>query len=148
MVALSAEELDLIATAAGQQDMAVGAWVGEAAVRVARQGLMPTSNVEEEMRALMMMRSEIMENRRLLKIAGGNLNDVARHANSTGTIHAATAQVLGRLDASVKASDAVVRNLDSAMNLLVDKLRATSRRRKPAPVAADTEMDFDPDDLD
>jgi hypothetical protein len=37
--------------------------------------------------------AELVEHRRVLHNVGGNLNDVSRHANSTGELHAATARV-------------------------------------------------------
>jgi hypothetical protein len=107
--------------------MALSAWVGEAAVRVARQKVLPLSTLAEEMRALMMLREELADVRRLLRIAGGNLNDVARHANSTGEIHAATGRVLARMDATANTIVDIVINLDKSTNALGRKLR-----RRPA----------------
>ena len=43
MVALSEEEAALIREAAERDNMALGAWVGEAAVRSARNKVLPTS---------------------------------------------------------------------------------------------------------
>jgi len=40
------------------------------------------------------LRAELMEARRVLTNVGGNLNDVARHANSTSEVHEATGRVL------------------------------------------------------
>lgn len=61
-----------------------------------------------------------------MRIAGGNLNDVARHANSTGEIHAATGHVLARTDAAVRVVHEVVANLYELEAALGSKLR---RRR-------------------
>lgn len=45
------------------------------------------------MQELMGLRAELVQHRRILRNVGGNLNDVARHANSTSEVHMATARV-------------------------------------------------------
>lgn len=126
MVALSLEEAALLRIAADRDGMALGAWVGEAALRVARQGVTPTSSAGEDMQALMVMRAEVMEHRRLLRNVGGNLNDVARHANSTGAIHVSTTRVLSRVEDLVARVDELVGNLDA----LTRALRRSLQRGK------------------
>lgn len=130
MVALSEEEAALIREAAERDNMALGAWVGEAAVRSARNKVLPTSSTGEAMQGLMMMRAEAAELRRLLKIAGGNLNDVARWANSTGKIHAATQKVLARVGTVTEQAAELIGGYDQAVRLLRDDLLSERRRRR------------------
>jgi hypothetical protein len=92
MVALSDSEFAEVSAAAGRDGMAAGAWLGVLGVRGAA-GPGPALDLAPLMRELMMLRAELMENRRVLTNIGGNLNDVARHANTTGHMHVATAMV-------------------------------------------------------
>ena len=48
-----------------------------------------------------MASQELADARRLVRNVGGNLNDVAKHANATGEIHAGTRQVLGMVARAV-----------------------------------------------
>ena len=82
------------------------------------------------MQGLMMMRAEAAELRRLLKIAGGNLNDVARWANSTGKIHAATQKVLARVGTVTEQAAELIGGYDQAVRLLRDDLLSERRRRR------------------
>ncbi|MCU1654612.1 MAG: hypothetical protein JWQ60_5761 [Pseudonocardia sp.] len=93
----SADELAVVSAAAERAGLAVGAWVGQEIVRVASgvKRSAPAPVWRENAQDLMRLESELMEHRRVLRNVGGNLNDVARHANVTGQLHAATGQVLG-----------------------------------------------------
>lgn len=93
-VSLSDEELALVVAAAQRAGLAPRAWLGEAAVRAATEGSGPASAWGPVMRELMMVRAELMDKRGLLGNATSNLNQMAKHANSTGQLHAATANVL------------------------------------------------------
>ena len=57
---------------------------------------------------LMAQRAEVMETRRVLRNIGGNLNDVAKHANATGELHVATARVLELVARAVARTDEAV----------------------------------------
>ncbi len=89
---LSDDELAAVAEAAGRAGMAPGAWLGETAVRAA-EAASPDARVQAGLAGLAPLYSELMEQRRVLRNVGGNLNDVARHVNSTGALHPSTAQV-------------------------------------------------------
>jgi hypothetical protein len=41
----------------------------------------------------MVLHAELMDGRRILRNVGGNLNDVARHANSTREVHQETRRI-------------------------------------------------------
>lgn len=92
-VSLSADEATAIRAAASAAGMAEAAWAGVVLLReinTRRGGFVRASS---EMQELMVLRDELAELRRVLRNIGGNLNDVAKHANSTGEVHAATARV-------------------------------------------------------
>lgn len=130
MVALSEEEAALLHAAAAREGMSLGAWIGDAAVRVAQQAVKPQSSAGEHMQGLMVLRGELADARRILRIAGGNLNDVARHANSTGEIHAATTRVLGRVNAAVTHLERLVDLVDLGVAFFRSELTGKPRRRR------------------
>jgi hypothetical protein len=73
----------------------------------------------------MMLRAEVAEARRVLTNVGGNLNDVARHANSTGEIAAETERVLGLVARAVRRVEDAVGHVDELAALARrDRLRA------------------------
>lgn len=114
-VSLSDLELAVVAAAAAKEGVAKGAWLGEVGVRTAKQEHAPPELTAwgPVMTQLIVERAELMEARRVLRVAGGNLNDVARHANSTGEVHAATLRVLERVQRTVDRVDEVVAGLDA-----------------------------------
>jgi hypothetical protein len=129
MVALSEEEAEVIRAAAAKDNMALGAWIGEAAVRSARNGVLPVSSESEAMQTLMVLQGEIADLRRLFRIAGGNLNDVARWANSAEQLHTATGRVMERVDrVSGDALDVMDRCRD-ALSLVRERLLQERRQR-------------------
>jgi hypothetical protein len=129
-VALSVQEAAVVRIAAARAGMAVGAWLGQAGVRAAVLEVQPGAvDSAEQMQQLMMVRAEVMETRRVLRNIGGNLNDVAAHANSTGEIHPATQQVLQLVERAVARVDAVVADLDAAITAGVQALQASRRSR-------------------
>jgi hypothetical protein len=106
-VLFSDEELAAVATAAEQAGMAARAWVGEVSVRAAEEGPEQTSGPLARVvaRELIVLLGELRETRRVLTNIGGNLNDVARHVNSTGELAAETEAVqllVARVVASVE----------------------------------------------
>jgi hypothetical protein len=103
----SDEELAAVATAAERAGMAARAWVGEVSVRAAEEGPEQTSGPLARVvaRELIVLLGELRETRRVLTNIGGNLNDVARHVNSTGELAAETETVqllVARVVASVE----------------------------------------------
>jgi methyl-accepting chemotaxis protein len=70
---------------------------------------------------LMNLHAELMDGRRILRNVGGNLNDVARHANSTREVH----QEIRRIEALVES---VVQRLDETVSS-IGELMALARER-------------------
>jgi hypothetical protein len=98
---LSDFEVAALRAAAARAGQAVAAWLGEAGVAAATAGRGPASSWSGVMQALMVARAELTDARRLLRNVGGNLNDVAVHANATGALHPATLRVLGLVERAV-----------------------------------------------
>ena len=90
---MSADEAAAIREAASAAGMAEASWVGTVVTRAldTRPGVF--GRARGEMQELMVLRDEIAELHRVLRNIGGNLNQVAKHANSTGQLHAGTASV-------------------------------------------------------
>ncbi len=128
-VALSVQEAAVVRIAAARAGMAVGAWLGQAGIRAAVLVQPGAAEGAEQMQQLMMARAEVMETRRVLRNIGGNLNDVAAHANSTGEIHPATQQVLQLVERAVARVDVVVADLDATTTAGVKALQASRRRQ-------------------
>ena len=124
MVWLSESELAQITGMAARDGLGVSAWLGQAGVRLAQR---QTTANELTMRggarvqALMVAYHGLMDLRRILRNVGGNLNDVARHANSTGTLAAETVQVQALVAR-------VVLRVDTALGTLLEVLDATGVR--------------------
>jgi hypothetical protein len=68
------------------------------------------------MQRLMTAHAELMNTRRVLRNVGGNLNDVARHANSTGTLPVETRQVQAMVARRVLQIDPVLAALLEALD--------------------------------
>jgi hypothetical protein len=122
-VTFSEQELAEVSAAAERAGLAVGAWVGQEIVRVARgvKRSAPAPVWRESAQDLMRLEAELMEHRRVLRNVGGNLNDVARWANSTGELHAATAHVQ---DLVAKAVEKVEQTVAQVSDLAVTTMIA------------------------
>ena len=100
-----------IAAMAAREGLAVGAWLGEAGVRSAQNQAAAaelTTRRGPRVQELMLAYAGLMDVRRILRNVGGNLNDVARHANSTGILAPETAQVQALVARVVARVDTVV----------------------------------------
>lgn len=118
-VSFSESEWAAIEAAAARAAMAPGAWVGESAARAAElPGLVvPGARVSagsagSRMQGLMGLRSELMEDRRVLRNVGGNLNDIARVANTDGVIESTVSQVAQMVVRAVNRIDRTVEEID------------------------------------
>ena len=121
---LSDLELAAVTVAAARAGRAVSAWVGEAAFAAATQGRGPARSWAGRMQALMMASQELADARRLVRNVGGNLNDVAKHANATGEIHAGTRQVLGMVARAVTRVEAAAAAMEAAVKeTRIERLR-------------------------
>jgi hypothetical protein len=117
-VSVSAWELAQVTAGAGREGMAAAAWLGEIGVRAAaRRGDTAAAAPGECMQELMVAHAGLMDLRRILRNVGGNLNDVARHANSTGTLAAETGRVRDLVARVVLRVDAAVAELGGLMAL-------------------------------
>ncbi|WP_224389087.1 MobC family plasmid mobilization relaxosome protein [Pseudonocardia sp. ICBG1293] len=81
------------------------------------------------MQALMGLRSELMEDRRVLRNVGGNLNDVARVANSDGVVDASAGRVLELVSRAVERIDATVVAVDEQVGVERAVVRSRARSR-------------------
>lgn len=124
-VSLSDAEMAQVRAAAARDGVSTAAWLGEAGLRVARSesGAAPAAAWGTVMQQLMVLRGELMEHRRVLRNAGGNLNDVARHANSTGELHPATAAVQRLVARAVGQVEQAVAQVDTALGKAAGQLR-------------------------
>jgi hypothetical protein len=139
LVWLSEWEMAQIQTNAVREGMAVAAWLGVVGVRAAAgdddaegDGMPATPGAF--MQRLMCAQAELMDSRRVLRNVGGNLNDVARHANSTGRLAVETAQVQALVARAVTRVDVAVADMAGLLAAAQRaQLRATRRARRPAP---------------
>ena len=129
MVWLSDDELAAVKAAAERDGMATGAWLGEVGVRAARTAAQPEPGWDGAMRESMVLRGELAEARRVLRNVGGNLNDVARHANATGELHAATANVMAIVARVVATVDEAVGHVADLTAAARSELLAERRPR-------------------
>lgn len=90
-VTLSDAEYLPIHAAAVRAGISDASWLGQIGARVAAQpgATSPPREWGEAMQTLMTVRAELMEDRRVLRNVGGNLNDLARLANTHGGAPAA-----------------------------------------------------------
>jgi hypothetical protein len=103
-------EWAVIAIVADRDGKRPGAWAQQAAYEAAvRQNLGKRTDLD----AVAALTAALREHRRVLTNIGGNLNDVARVANSTGAIENATvAHTVMRLIGNVvRTSDVLVRDI-------------------------------------
>ena len=132
VVWLSESELAQITGMAAREGLGVSAWLGQAGVRLAQcHGTAGESTMRggSGVQAVMVTYQGLMDVRRILRNIGGNLNDVARHANSTGTLPAETRQVQALVARRVlqinPMLDALVEALEAA------GIRVRTRGRQP-----------------
>lgn len=124
MVALSEDEHEQLQAAAEREGMALAAWIGDVALRASAARDLPDPAGEHAIRTLATTRAELTLTRRMLGSAVDSLANVARTAERTGTLHPAAAHVLGHLEQSLAAIDAVVRTLE--------EISSAIRRRQPS----------------
>ena len=82
------------------------------------------------MRELLAVHVGLVDLRRILRNVGGNLNDVARYANVTGTLAAETAEVQGMVARVVGRVDAALVDLRAVMALARSSDGAGRGRRR------------------
>ncbi|WP_226358606.1 hypothetical protein [Pseudonocardia sp. ICBG601] len=143
----------MVEAAAARSGMAVGAWLGVVGVRSAEVAAVGDDAAGDDaagddavgsgvsvrsagvsgarMQGLMGLRAELMEDRRVLRNVGGNLNDVARVANTGGVVEASAGRVLDLVSRAVERIDATVAVVDEQVGAerAVVRSRARSRAR-------------------
>ncbi|WP_075334416.1 plasmid mobilization relaxosome protein MobC [Pseudonocardia sp. Ae717_Ps2] len=75
------------------------------------------------------LRSELMEDRRVLRNIGGNLNDIARVANTDGVLESTVGQVVAMVARLVERVDRTVAEVDRQVNGAAAQLRRSGSRR-------------------
>lgn len=135
-VSFSESEWVAIEAAAARAAMAPGAWVGDSAVRAAELSgpVVPGARVSagsvgSRMQRLMGLRSELMEDRRVLRNIGGNLNDIARVANTDGVLESTVGQVAQMVVRAVERIDRTVAEVDQQVSGAMSLARRSGSRR-------------------
>lgn len=132
-VALSQWELAQVLSGAGREGMAASAWLGEVGVRAASRPIEALDlTPPKRMQDLMVAHNGLMDLRRILRNVGGNLNDVARHANSTGTLAGETAQVQALVARVVLRVDAALSEVGGMLALARRAHQAARTPQHPA----------------
>ncbi len=144
---MSAAERAVVEVAAVRSGMAVGAWLGVAAVRSAEVAAAGGDDAVGDaaggsgvsarsaglsgarMQGLMGLRAELMEDRRVLRNVGGNLNDIARVANTDGVVEVSTSRVLDLVSRAVERIDATVAAVDEQVGVVRAVVRSRARSR-------------------
>ena len=135
-VSFSESEWAAIEAAAARAAMAPGAWVGDSAARAAElpDPVVPGARVSagsagSRMQKLMGLRSELMEDRRVLRNIGGNLNDIARVANTDGALESTVGQVAQMVVRAVERIDRTVTEVDQQVTEAMPQARRSRSRR-------------------
>lgn len=95
-------ELTIVREAAARDNQALAAWVGNAALNVAKEKVVPVSVDARDLIA------ELIQARNQASRIGNNVNQIAKALNADGTV--TSAQLVATLDAILKA----VRRMDEA----------------------------------
>ena len=105
LVWLSKTEMAQIVGAARYEGMAVSAWLGVAGVRVATRADAAAAGPVLQLKELMDVHVGLVAVRGELGRVGGNLNQVARYANTTGFLPPAAPRVVAQAEQTVRQVD-------------------------------------------
>jgi hypothetical protein len=130
---LSDEELAAIADGAERSGMAAGAWLGQVGVAAAEVGPAPrvgspAARAQVVVAELVGLQNQLRETRRVLRNVGGNLNDVARAANSTGQLVGETDTVARLVARVVESVEATVRQVSGQTSTVMAEYRVGATR--------------------
>ncbi len=136
-VSFSESEWAAIEAVAARAVMAPGAWVAVSAGRAAElsapvegSGVRVSAGAAGAwMQRLMGLRAELMEDRRVLRNVGGNLNDIARVANTDGVLESVTGQVVAMVARAVERIDRTVAEVDQQVCEAMPQARRSRSRR-------------------
>ncbi|MGW3200028.1 plasmid mobilization relaxosome protein MobC [Streptomyces sp. NPDC001118] len=99
-------ELKIIRAAAERDNTALASWVGNAALAVAKETVVPVSADAKD------VVQEVIRSRVQLSRVGNNLNQIARVLNSDGTVtEEQLIAVLNAVEAAIRRSDAATLQL-------------------------------------
>ena len=128
-VSFSESEWAAIEAAAARAAMAPGAWVGDSAARAAElpEPVVPGARVSAGAAGSRMQ--ELMEDRRVLRNIGGNLNDIARVANTDGALESTVGQVAQMVARAVERIDRTVTEVDQQVTEAMPQARRSRSRR-------------------
>lgn len=102
---LSKTEMAQIVGAARYEGMAVSAWLGAAGVRVATRADATAADPVFQLKELMDVHVGLVAVRNELGRVGGNLNQIARYANTTGLLPVAAPRVVAQAKQTVRRVD-------------------------------------------
>ncbi|MEU8828862.1 plasmid mobilization relaxosome protein MobC [Streptomyces sp. NPDC048636] len=105
-------ELTIVREAAARDNQALAAWVGDAALKVAKEKVVPVSVDARDLVA------ELIQSRNQASRIGNNVNQIAKALNSDGTVTGN--QIAATLDAILKA-----------MQRMDEATRQVMRERRP-----------------
>jgi hypothetical protein len=116
-VSLSEQEWAAVQSAADESGMAVGAWLTDGGVRVARGALRPGGRGLDRRDALELggLEAALRLCAGQLRRAGVNLNQLTARVNATGEIGAEVSAVLARVGRAVTETDAALAGLGGWM---------------------------------
>ncbi|MFC7841893.1 plasmid mobilization relaxosome protein MobC [Streptomyces sp. NPDC057382] len=112
LVSYNDAELTIVNEAAARDNQALAAWVGDAALKVAKEKVVPVSADARDVLA------ELIQSRNQASRIGNNLNQIAKALNADGTV--TSAQLAATLDAILKA-----------MQRMDEATRQVMRERRP-----------------
>ncbi|MFE3601378.1 plasmid mobilization relaxosome protein MobC [Streptomyces sp. NPDC059142] len=107
-------ELAIIREAAARDNQALAAWVGDTALKVAKEKVVPVSVDARDVLA------ELIQSRNQASRIGNNVNQIAKALNADGTVTGA--QIAATLDAIVKA----MQRMDEATRQVMHERRPRS----------------------
>lgn len=130
---LSDDEFAAVSGGAERSGMAAGAWLGQVGVAAAEVGPAPrvgsaSLRAQAVVAELVELQNQLREARRVLRNVGGNLNDVARAANSTGELAAETGDVERLVARVVESVEATVRQVSGQTSAVMADYRAGATR--------------------
>ena len=113
--------------------MAAGAWLGQVGVAAAEVGPAPrvgspSRRARVVVAELVGLQNELRQARRVLRNVGGNLNDVARAANSTGELAGETEAVQRLVTRVVESVEATVERVSGQTSAVMADYRTVATR--------------------
>ncbi|QUQ72535.1 plasmid mobilization relaxosome protein MobC [Kutzneria sp. CA-103260] len=119
-------ELEAVAIAAASDCKTIGAWIAQAAVDAAQRRInAPRVEAGELGRALQQLRAELAEDRRVSKLHGNNLNQIAHRANIDGEVVDDLGAVLERIERVISSQESRLRKVDQLLAAIIARVERT-----------------------